>query len=570
MEALISLEDEFKKLAGHLKVLGDPNGTSAYLYVRSSSKLQAMEGKESLSRQLLFGHERATEDGMYIPLDMVYWDIWRGKDADRPEFLRLLFDVKENKRSEIIYIDQTDRLSRNTAIYYVLLHDLTRYGLTVRFGSDEDELVRHIKLAFDEIELERKSYRQVQANKARATKGYLTVKFASFGYDLTADKRSYVINDEQACWVRKIFDWYTAGMPLRMIARTLTNQGVSTPRGARKGWDPSTINKMLANPVYKGTFIANRRTTAWVWEGGKQRFVNGVKDESEWIHVTVPALVSEGQWDDAQRRLAENKRLSMRNGRKHEWLLSKMVRCVCGNYFCPFRYQHTVQSNSGASRKVENAIYRCSATQRIGPEVCTSKSLTQEKLESMILEAVEMLICKVELWDHILEHKDDQQERLRHHVAICQKQITEIDAQLKELLQLVLEQRTPSMRELFVDKQQELERRRADCEEQMIISQERLALIEATGNRREVVEELLAKLRQMGGLSALPFEERRRLLTLLVDEITLDSRAQWFEIRGEINDRFSYASGEVVLTSAQSSRFPGSPAGHRSGHTWHG
>lgn len=548
-EPIISLEDEFKQLVGHRKVLGDPTGTPAYLYVRSSSKLQAIEGKESLSRQLLFGHEQAKEDGMYIPLDMVYWDIWRGKDADRPEFLRLLFDVKAHKRSDIIYIDQTDRLSRNTAVYYVLLHDLTRYGLTVRFGSNDNELVRHIKLAFDEIELERRSYRQVQANKARATKGYVTVKFASFGYDLTEDKRSYVINKEQEVWVRQIFDWCAAGMPLRSIARALTEQGVPTPRSPRKGWDPSTIQKMLANPVYKGTFIANRRTTAWVWEGGKQRFVNGAKDESEWIYVDVPAIISEEQWDEVQRRLEENKRLSMRNGRKHEWLLSKMVRCVCGNCFSPFRYDNTIKSKAGVTRKVEKAFYRCSGANRIGPETCTSKVITQEKLESMIIEAVEQLIFKVELWDEILDHKDDQQERLRQHVAVCKKQIAEIDAQLKELLQLVLEQRTSSMRELFLDKQRELEKRREECEVQMGISQDRLALTEEAGNRREVVEEILAKLQQIGGLSDLPFEERRRLLTLLVDEIILDSREQWFEIRGEINDRFSYTSGEVVLTS---------------------
>jgi len=38
-------------------------------------------------------------------------------------------------------------------------------------------------------------------------------------------------------------------------------------------------------------------------EGGKQRFVNGVKTRNEWINVNVPAIVSEEQWDEAQRRL---------------------------------------------------------------------------------------------------------------------------------------------------------------------------------------------------------------------------------------------------------------------------
>ena len=162
----ISLEREFYKLAGEAKVLGDPAGEPAYLYTRSSAKKQAEEGKESLSRQLLFAHEKAVYDGRFIPLEMAFWDVWRGKDADRPEFLRLLSELKADQRSDLIYIDQTDRLSRSTAVYYVLLHDLTRHGLSIRFASEEDDLVRHIKLAFDEIELERRRYRQVQANRA--------------------------------------------------------------------------------------------------------------------------------------------------------------------------------------------------------------------------------------------------------------------------------------------------------------------------------------------------------------------------------------------------------------------
>lgn len=85
-------------------------------------------------------------------------------------------------------------------------------------------------------------------------------------------------------------------------------------------------------------------------------------------------------------------------------------------------------------------------------------------------------------------------------------------------------------------------------------AQERLALTEETANRREVAEGILAQLQQMSGLADLPFDEKRRLLVLLVDEIILDSREQWFEIRGELNGRFSYTSGEVVLTSVPRSQ----------------
>ena len=195
--AQIKLEDEYKKIAGVQGILGDPSGAPAYLYCRSSDKKQAEEGRESLSRQLLFAHDQGKQRGYYIPLDMVYWDVWTGKDVDRPEFYRMLFDVKEDKRSDIVFIDQTDRLSRKTAVYYVLSYDLTRYGLEPIFEDEEDELIRHIKVVFAEQETIQRSYRQRQANRARAEKGYVTSRIAPFGRKFSEDKKHYLIDEEE-------------------------------------------------------------------------------------------------------------------------------------------------------------------------------------------------------------------------------------------------------------------------------------------------------------------------------------------------------------------------------------
>ena len=550
-EVYVTIDGEYKKLAGAAQVLGDPQGKPAYLYARSSNKLQAREGKESLARQLLFGHEKALEDGRSIPLDMVYWDVWRGKDADRPEFLRLLSNVKADSRSDLIYIDQTDRLSRSTAVYYVLLHDLTRHGLTPRFESEEDDLVRHIKLAFDEIELERRSYRQVQANKARAIKGYVTVKTPSFGYSLTPDKRSYTINEAQAYWVRRIYDWYTGGRSLRWIAIALTEQGLPTPRNQRKGWDMSTVRRILENTVYKGIFIANRMTREYIWDAGRQKLSYDFKPEDEWIYVNVPAIVSEEQWNEAQKRMATNQKKSARNSQKHQWLLYMIIKCVCGNHYYAEYNCTRNRTASGEIRLSETYFYRCSGRNRIGPESCKQKLIQQGLIEPLVLKALEQMILKVELWDQVLENKDEQRQRLTQHVQVCQKQIKEIDNQLEELLQLTLERRTDSIRKLFLEKQAELEKQRALHEEQLHITQDRLALIELTADRREALQAILAELQQLGGLAELPFDEQRRLLTLLMDEIILNTAEQWFEIRGELNDRFSYGlDGGFMMTSA--------------------
>lgn len=551
---LISLSDEFYALASPAKVLGDPTGQPAYAYCRSSDRKQAQEGKESLSRQLLVAHEKAKEDGYYIPLELAYWDIWRGKDADRPAFHQLLCDVKENKRSDVIYVDQTDRLSRDRAVYYVLRHDLTRYGLTIRFATEEDELIRHIKLAFDEIELEKRHYRQVQANRARATKGHVTNKFAAYGYDLSKDKLTYVINLETAVWVRQIFDWFVSGESIKKIARNMNGLGILTPSG-KQIWPPETIRGILRREVYKGVYIANRYEKVWVWENGQQRQLHRMKPESEWIYLSVPELVSEEQWNLVQSILDDNKQKSVRNGKKREWLLTGLLRCVCGKSVIGRFASSSRVLASGEEMRYRHPMYVCwDYYSRWSPRYCTRGQLAKTKLEAYVIEACEQLFMKPDLWEQHFENPKDVIDRWRSHVELCEKQIREIDAQISELLELVLTQRSSRIREIFEQKQKELEEQRERYVEQLAIAQDRVNVAEEASTQRETIEKILQQIQALGGIASLPYEVKRTVLTRLIDEITLDTQERWFEIKGTLSnklERFQYTSdGKVVSTSA--------------------
>jgi len=174
----------------------------------------------------------------------------------------------------------------------------------------------------------------------------------------------------------------------------------------------------------------------------------------------------------------------------------------------------------------------------------------QWRIESHVLEAVESLIAKVELWEEVWDDGNDQEERLTQHQLICQQNIDELDAQIDELLQLALEQRNSRTRQLFSEKQKELENRREKYEEQLQVTQGRLQSLAQAADKRKTVERILEDLQKLGGIKKLPFEMQRKLLTQLVDEIVLDTKEQWFEIRGELTDTFCYASGQVVSISA--------------------
>ena len=161
----------------------------------------------------------------------------------------------------------------------------------------------------------------------RATKGYVTGRRPAYGYKLSEDKLHYEIYEERAHRIKQIFDWYTSGESLLGIAEKLNRQGIPTPLGAKR-WRPETIRKILRREVYKGVFIANRHEKVYTWEGGRQKSIHRLKPESEWIYVTVPAIVSENQWEEIQKILDINKQKSMRHARKNKWLLSGLVRCI--------------------------------------------------------------------------------------------------------------------------------------------------------------------------------------------------------------------------------------------------
>lgn len=76
----------------------------------------------------------------------------------------------------------------------------------------------------------------------------------SFGYDIV-DKQ-YVINEEKATIVRKIFTDYIDGKNSMQIASELNEIGVKTTRG--NPFENRTIDYILKNPVYIGKIRWNQ------------------------------------------------------------------------------------------------------------------------------------------------------------------------------------------------------------------------------------------------------------------------------------------------------------------------
>lgn len=71
------------------------------------------------------------------------------------------------------------------------------------------------------------------------------------------------IVEEEAKWIRKIYQWYLDGKMVTEIQKELNAQSVPTPsvrlgRNSNTGWSTSTIKKILSNETYTGAVVQGK------------------------------------------------------------------------------------------------------------------------------------------------------------------------------------------------------------------------------------------------------------------------------------------------------------------------
>lgn len=186
---------------------------------------------------------------------------------DRPEFLRLLADIKAG-RIDALIVWHLDRLTRS-------VRDLTKvieagqehglniasvHGVSIDLGDPTGVAVATILTAIAAMEVQHKGNRQRAANKQRAGKGNAFWSTRPFGYDredgivFIVPAEAHAIRDG----ARKILagntltsvanDWNTAGLRTTMKNKTTEEYG---------RWGVTQVRRVLLNPRYAGRRIYN-------------------------------------------------------------------------------------------------------------------------------------------------------------------------------------------------------------------------------------------------------------------------------------------------------------------------
>ena len=248
-----------------------------------------------------------------------------GADLNRPEFKRMMTDVKEWK-FDMIAVWKIDRLSRNLSHLLSTFETLQSHKVgffslkeNIDFTWPIGKLTFQIFGALAEFERETIKTRTKEGKMTSARLGNYVLNKTPYGYkkeDLEKKRnRSLEVIDNEAIWVKRIFEEFIAGKSLEQIAKILNESKVQKSDGNLKKdkltkWYGSTVKAILVNPVY-------------TW-----RAVYNAKDDNgniESIEIPTPRIISDITYELAQNRLESLDSDAKRWWGGNEYLLSRKI-----------------------------------------------------------------------------------------------------------------------------------------------------------------------------------------------------------------------------------------------------
>ena len=316
---------------------------AAYLRL-SKEEFSNEKESNSITNQKLIIDKYLENNKKYVLVDYYIDDGYSGTNFNRPEFQRMLEDIK-NKKIDIIIIKDLSRLGRNyieTGNYIEVIFPAMRVSV---ISVDEDcEIDSSDYYGDDYLPLKNlfnDMYAKDISKKVRSSlivKKYnreFVGKLAPYGYIKDPkDKHKFLIDKNVSHIIKKIFDMILNGKSRREVADFLNNNDILTPSEylkintdkdttIMKKWNPEMVNSILKNENYTGTLFQGKKRKL------NYRIDKKIKlDKENWI-VTEnhhEAIISKEKFDKVQEILDRKSKVN-KDGSID--LLSGILKCKC-------------------------------------------------------------------------------------------------------------------------------------------------------------------------------------------------------------------------------------------------
>jgi DNA invertase Pin-like site-specific DNA recombinase len=519
-------EVQSKVQARHLK-------RDAYLYVRQSTLRQVMENTESTQRQYALKQRGVALGWRQEQIVVVDNDLGQsGASAvDREGFQKLVADVGMG-RAGIVMGLEVSRLARNSTDWHRLL-EICALTDTLILDEDgiydpahfNDRLLLGLKGTMSEAELHLLRARLIGGMMSKARRGELQSRLP-IGFLYDAAGRAVLDPDKQVQQtVRIFFETFRRTGSATATVKAFREEGLTFPRrvghGVNKGeilWGQLEHPRalwMLHNPRYAGAFFYGRTRQRKQGQGRYKKL-----PREEWIALMRDAHSGYISWDDFERNqelLLENSAVHGEDRRRSPpregpALLQGLV--ICGS--CGARMTVRYRQHAGELLPIyvcqRDGIRRAEPICQHMPGATIDAAVGKLVVDVVTPMAIEVTLAVQKELESRVDEADGlrrkQVERAQYEVDIARRRYMRVDPDNRLVADSLEAEWNAKLRALSEAQDQYTRQRENDR-------------LHIDGETRARVLALASDVPALWRDAATPDRERKRMLRLLVEDVTL-------------------------------------------------
>ena len=445
-----------------------------------------------------------------------------GKDTDRPDFQRMMSDIRSNKINKVI-VYRLDRISRSILDFSEMMNEFQKYKVdfisaTERFdtSSPMGRAMLNICIVFAQLERETIQQRVADAYDSRSRRGYFMGGKTPYGFIkkptvLDGIKTSmYEVDPVEASDIKKMYELYSKpSTTLGDVLREITKNGCINNRG--KNWNTARISELMRNPVYVMADInvyhfykqqgANLCNQIEEFDGmhGCYLFSGENTNRKTWdLHgqnvVIAPHIgfISSDIWLICRKKLLENHQIRTCKA-KNSWLAGK-VKCGCCGYAMTVK-----KSKTKAGR-----YFVCSGRAN---KVCNTPMPTiyADEFEKLIENKISEKLTSI-----IIKPKSTVAGQNQSEILKLKSDIVKIEESIDTLVERLCE--ADNATALYINQKI----KKLDSEKTVLLQQ--ISKLEEVNNKLPDVKALK---NVMSVWDKLAFDDKRGVAQLIIDKITV-------------------------------------------------
>lgn len=422
----------------------------------------------------------------------------------RTNFMRMMRDCEKGK-IDLILTKSVARFARNTVDSLNYVRRLKAKGIGVYFEEQaldslktENEMALGLYSVLAQAESENISANVRWGIRQRMQSGTFKFRYNLLGYRKGDDGNPEIV-EEEAQYVRAIFNMYLDGKSLDQIKSYLEGEGVLTKTG-KNVWNKCIIQAILTNERYCGDLLMQKTFT----ENCITKKVKKNRGEMPkyLIRDNHPAIITHATFKMAQMEMARRGSVRKKTDSgiteqgKYSGKFALTDILVCGE--CGSPYRRKTYSRNGENKRV----WRCLSRLEHGTEFCSdSITVDDETLKKTIVRGISKAISdKQDVLNLILSNlayavtgEDDTLE-----MYAIEKQLKTLSGIMDETMELAASSTGDGKR--FQEEMKSLS-------SQMVVLREQLEIIKGRIDSNKKVNEEIENIKQCLSADSLDFSE---------------------------------------------------------------